>query len=167
VTAPEGWVEGGGLILVKGGLWVWCGSTMMVTPDSGMTWARDVLAGGTCEAEYTIRPFVPAANGNYYLGSRDGVLRSPDGEHWERINGSSGFKVMLTHGAERAFVANQWQPELWSANLDDDATWSKLDAPSQISQGSDGGIPFLAYDEQHGILYASMFSGGVARLVVP
>jgi hypothetical protein len=36
----------------------------------------------------------------------------------------------------------------------------------QISQGSDGGIPFLAYDDAHGILYASMFSGGVARMVV-
>jgi hypothetical protein len=31
----------------------------------------------------------------------------------------------------------------------------------------DGGIPFLAFDDDHGILYASMFSGGVARMVVP
>jgi hypothetical protein len=33
--------------------------------------------------------------------------------------------------------------------------------------GSDGGIPFLAYDDAHHVLYASMFSGGVARMVVP
>jgi hypothetical protein len=32
--------------------------------------------------------------------------------------------------------------------------------------GHDGGIPFLAYDDVHHILYASMFSGGVARMLV-
>ena len=65
------------------------------------------------------------------------------------------------------FAANQWQPSIRSANLDDDQRWSDLAAPPQISQGSDGGIPFLAYDDSHGILYASMFSGVVARMVVP
>jgi len=40
-------------------------------------------------------------------------------------------------------------------------------APSeQIAMGNDGGIPFLAYDDAHHVLYASMFSGGVARMVV-
>jgi hypothetical protein len=50
---------------------------------------------------------------------------------------------------------------------DDDQTWSALVAPPQIKMGSDGGIPFLAYDDAQRILYASMFSGGVARMVVP
>jgi len=168
VKAPEGWFEGGGLILVKGGHWIWCGSSLQVTTDAGESWAPDALAGGgSCEAEYTIRAFVPAANGNYYLGSRGGVLRSADGEHWEHIPGTGGNMVMLAQGSEQLFVANQWQPTLWSASLDDDATWNELTAPAQISQGSDGGIPFLAYDDAHGILYASMFSGGVARMVVP
>jgi hypothetical protein len=53
-----------------------------------------------------------------------------------------------------------------SASLDDDETWSELPAPSQIGQGSDGRIPFLAYDDAHHVLYASMFSGGVARFVI-
>jgi hypothetical protein len=168
LRAPEGWVEGGGLILVKGGLWIWCGSSMMVTRDAGKSWSQDALAGGgSCEAEYTIRSFVPAANGTYYLGSRNGVLRSTDGAKWERVPSTSGFMVMIAQGSKRAFAANQWQPSLSSANLDDDNTWSALPAPPQISQGSDGGIPFLAYDDAHGILYASMFSGGVARMVVP
>ena len=30
-----------------------------------------------------------------------------------------------------------------------------------------GAMPFLAYDAAHGVLHASMFSGGVARRVVP
>lgn len=168
LSAPEGWVEGGGLILVKGGLWIWCGSTMMVTSDAGKTWSKDALAGGgSCEAEYTIRSFAPAANGKYYLGSRNGVLRSADGAKWERIPGTSGLMVMVTQGSKQVFAANQWSPALWSAPLHDDQTWSDLAAPPQIKMGSDGGIPFLAYDDAHHVLYASMFSGGVARMVVP
>lgn len=167
LKAPEGWVEGGGLVLVKGGLWIWCGSSMMVTKNGGESWQADVLAGGgTCEAEYTIRSFVPAANGNYYLGSRNGVLVSPDGETWQRVPSTHGLMVMIAQGSKKVFAANQWMPNLWSAELDDDDTWTELTAPAQIAQGSDGGIPFLAFDDAHGILYASMFSGGVARLVV-
>jgi photosystem II stability/assembly factor-like uncharacterized protein len=141
---------------------------MKVTKDAGNSWSSVSLAGGgSCEAEYTIRPFAFSANGKYYLGSRKGVLRSADGETWERVPGTDGFMVMIAQGSRKLFAANQWQPSLKWANLDDDESWSELPAPPQISQGSDGGIPFLAYDDAHGILYASMFSGGVARMVVP
>jgi photosystem II stability/assembly factor-like uncharacterized protein len=167
MSAPEGWFEGGGLVLVKGGLWIWCGSSMMVTTDGGATWSKDALAGGgTCEAEYTIRSFIPAANGKYYLGSRSGVLRSTDGVKWEHVPNTNGLMVMIAQGSKQVFAANQWQPSIKSANLDSDETWTDLPAPAQISKGTDGGIPFLAYDDAHGILYASMFSGGVARMVV-
>ena len=168
VKSPEGWFEGGGLVLVKGGLWVWCGSTMMVTTDAGANWKPDALAGGgSCEAEYTIRGFVPAANGKYYLGSRNGVLRSADGEKWEHIAGTNGTMVMIAQGSKQVFAANQWQPSIKVATLAADTAWTDLPAPAQIKQGSDGGIPFLAFDDDHAILYASMFSGGVARMVVP
>jgi photosystem II stability/assembly factor-like uncharacterized protein len=168
LSAPEGWTEGGGLVLVKGQVWVWCGPSMKVTNDGGNSWLSVSLdGGGSCEAEYTIRSFVPATNGKYYLGSRDGVLRSTNGETWERIPGTKGAMVMIAQGARKLFAANQWQPSLKWADLDDDESWNDLPAPPQISQGTDGGIPFLAYDDAHGILYASLFSGGVARMVVP
>jgi photosystem II stability/assembly factor-like uncharacterized protein len=168
LRAPEGWVEGGGLILVKESQWIWCGSSLMVTTDAGGSWSKDALAGGgSCEAEYTIGSFVPAANGKYYLGSRNGVLRSTDGAAWEHVPNTSGTMVMIAQGSKHVFAANQWQPSLRWASLDDDETWNDLPAPPQISQGSDGGIPFLAYDDAHGIVYASMFSGGVARMVAP
>jgi hypothetical protein len=73
---------------------------------------------------------------------------------------------MIAQGSKRVFAANQWAPSIRSASLDADEVWSDLAAPPQISRGSDGGIPFLAYDDAHGILYASMFSGGVARMVL-
>jgi hypothetical protein len=168
LSAPEGWTEGGGLVLVKGQVWVWCGPSMKVTKDGGNSWLSVSLdGGGSCEAEYTIRSFVPATNGKYYLGSRQGVLRSTNGETWERVPGTKGAMVMIAQGTRKLFAANQWQPSLKFANLDNDESWSDLPAPPQISQGTDGGIPFLAYDDAHGILYASLFSGGVARMVVP
>jgi len=168
LKAPEGWVEGGGLIIVKGGHWIWCGTNMLISKDAGASWASAALSGGgSCEAEYTIVPLVPAANGKYYLGSRSGVLRSADGAKWEHVAGTSGTLVMVAHGSQQVFASNQWQPSIRSARLDSDEAWSDLPTPPQISQGSDGGIPFLAYDDAHGILYASMFSGGVARMVAP
>jgi hypothetical protein len=168
LRAPEGWFEGGGLIVVKGGQWVWCGSSLMMTKDAGATWEKDRLAGGgSCEAEYTIRSFVPASNGKYYLGSRNGVLRSPDGYAWEHVPNTSGTLVMIAQGGTRVFAADQWGATLRSATLPDDETWTELPTPTQINQGTDKGIPFLAYDEAHRVLYASLFSGGVARLVVP
>jgi hypothetical protein len=167
ITAPEPWTEGGGLIVVKGGLWIWCGVKLLVTKDSGKTWSSDALSGdGNCEAEYTIRPFVPASNGKYYLGSRYGVLRSADGAKWEHIPGSTGINVMLAQGSKKIFAADQWHPTLKWASLDNDQVWHDLPAPDQISQGTDHGIPFLAYDDAHGILYASLFTAGVARMVV-
>ncbi len=168
MSSPEAWAEGGGLILVQGDNWIWCGTSMLLTADGGKTWnSADLEGGGSCEAEYTIRSFVPAANGKYYLGSRQGVLRSDDGKQWEHIPTSSGTMVMIAQGSKQVFAANQWQPSIQMASLDDDESWSDIAAPPQISQGSDGGIPFLAYDDAHGILYASMFSGGLARMVVP
>ncbi|HUR21903.1 MAG TPA: hypothetical protein VMZ90_13900, partial [Vicinamibacterales bacterium] len=98
---------------------------------------------------------------------RNGVLRSTDGAKWEHVGKTSGLMVMIAQGSRQVFAANQWQPSIKSAKLDGDETWNDLPAPPQISKGTDGGIPFLAYDEAHGILYASMFSGGVARMVVP
>ena len=168
LKAPEPWVEGGGLIIVKKGLWVWCGTGLMITKDSGASWSNDALTGGgSCEAEYTIRPFEPAANGKYYLGSRSGVLRSEDGATWQHVAGTSGFMVMIAHGSKQVFAANQWSPQISSAKLEADEKWTELPTPPQIKEGSDGGIPFLAYDDAHGILYAAMFSGGIARMVVP
>jgi hypothetical protein len=75
--------------------------------------------------------------------------------------------VMIAQGSKQVFAANQWAPSIKVASLDADDTWTDVVAPDQISQGSDGGIPFLAFDDDHSILYASMFSGGVARMVMP
>jgi photosystem II stability/assembly factor-like uncharacterized protein len=167
LVSPEGWVEGGGVVIVQRDVWVWCGTELLMTRDAGATWSNTLEGGGSCEAEYTIRPLVPAANGNYYLGSRSGVLRSSDGFHWEHVPGTGGTMVMIAHGSSHVFAADQWNPSLRWAALDADESWTDLPAPPQIALGTDGGIPFLAYDDVHHIVYASMFSGGVARMVVP
>lgn len=169
LKGPESWFEGGGLIIVKGAHWLWCGAySMKVTKDAGASWTDIGLAGGGgCEAEYTIRSFEPASNGKYYVGSRNGVLRSTNGENWERIPGTSGFMVMVAQSSKKLFVANQWQPSIKWANLSNDEVWTDIPVPPQLSGSEDQGISFLAYDESRGILYASMFTGGIARIVIP
>jgi photosystem II stability/assembly factor-like uncharacterized protein len=166
LVSPEGFFEGGGVVIVSGGTWVWCGHKLLVTEDSGLTWPPDRLpGGGSCEAEYTIAPLTRATNGKYYLGSRDGVLRSTDGKHWERIPGTSGWMVMTAKGSSKIFASNQWRPSIRMASLTADEQWQDLPTPPQIAGFPDGGgIPFLAYDDVHKILYASMFVGGVARM---
>jgi len=168
LAAPEGWTEGGGLVIVDGERWIWCGSSLIMTDDAGESWSRDRLeGGGSCEAEYTIDPFVPTADGTYYIGSRNGVLRSRDGWSWEHVLGSSGTMVMVALGSMHVFAANQWSATLQWAPLAEDEHWTELPAPPQIAQGKDNGIPFFAYDDAHRLVYASLFSGGVARMVVP
>ena len=78
---------------------------------------------------------------------------------------SSSRSRSLPMGKARWSVsrANQWAASLSWAALTDDETWSELPAPPQISQGTDNGIPFLAYDDAHHIVYASLFPGGVAH----
>jgi hypothetical protein len=163
--APEGWVEGGGVIIVEGSTWIWCGNELMITQDSGATWQPNKLAGGgSCSGQYTISPLNRASNGNYYLGSTNGVLRSADGVNWEHVPNSHGFQMMLTQGSTDLFVADSLNPVIRTAKLEKDDQWSAIPAPPQISQGTDGGIPFIAYDDENHILYASMYSGGVARM---
>ena len=135
----------------------------------GRVVGQDALAGGgSCEAEYTIRSFVPAANGKYYLGSRNGVLRSTDGATWEHVPGTerhsgddrAGLEAGV-RGEPVAAVAPVREPRRRRAR------GPISPRRRRSASGSDGGIPFLAYDDAHHILYASMFSGGVARMVVP
>lgn len=167
VTGPEGWFEGGGIVIVQGGTWVWCGFQLMVTEDAGKTWQRNKLAGGgSCEAEYTIKPLERGPNGKYYLGSRNGVIRSSDGVNWEHVPNTNGNMVMMAQGSTQIFAADQWSPSIRTATFANDQSWTALPTPPQITQGVDGGIPFLAYDDKQNILYASMFSGGVARMRV-
>ncbi|MFO0680550.1 MAG: hypothetical protein U0234_00800 [Sandaracinus sp.] len=56
-VAPHAWEEGGGIVVVGGDTWLWCGAGVLMTRDAGATWSSDNLAGGGgCEAEYTIGP---------------------------------------------------------------------------------------------------------------
>lgn len=165
LTAPEPWQDGSGVIALNGGHWLWCGAGMWVTTDAGTAWSQVVLpGGGTCDARHVTRALVSAANGRYYLGSPDGVLSSLDGITWTRLAGTSGPMGVLAVGTDRLFAASRSQPVLRFALLADDTLWSDLPLPAQLATGTDGGIAFLAVDDAHGLLHASMASGGAARI---
>ncbi len=162
-----GWQDGSGIVIVKQNTWVWCGSKLLVTEDAGATWAAGLEGDGAgCSAQNTIRPLSPAKNGNYYLGSLQGVLRSADGVHWQHIVSSSATLATIAQSESHVFAADSRHAVLRYASLDDDTVWTDLPTPSWLPP--DQGIAFLAYDptaSRH-LLYASMGSAGVGRFVL-
>ena len=166
LKGPEGWWEGGGVILVKGGLWIWCGSSMIVTSDSGATSGQNALAGGgSCEAEYTSARSSPRRTASITWV----VERHPSQHRRREMGAHSGHDRKHGDGHARVEAGVRLQPVATEDLVGEHRQrrqWNDVPAPSQIGQGNDGGIPFLAYDDAHGILYASMFSGGVARMIM-
>ena len=62
------------------------------------------------------------------------------------------------------YAADQWSPTFASAPISDPTKWTNMPAPAlRSSQGA----PFLAYDEDHHLLYASTWPDGLWRLVTP
>jgi photosystem II stability/assembly factor-like uncharacterized protein len=126
------------------------------TTDRGVTW-QDVsatVAGGHSGADAVHR----ADNGNYYLGSPNGVIHSADGINWALIP-NSGNWVKSTPGAGLSVFASG-KTGFRRASANDDSNWS----PMPGSPGFDDGC-FAGYDVDHHILYASCGSNGFFRVV--
>jgi hypothetical protein len=155
VKAPGPSDEERVVIVMKGEQWIWCGSQIQMTQNSGDLW---IAVGSDCEAAHWTRSFVPV-NGNYYLGTGDGVVSSSDGKAWTKVSGTRGNSRVIAQGSKSIFAANSESAGIYEIALDGKAT---PDMPSPAD-----GISSLAYDEDNHILYASLANGAVQRLVVP
>ena len=165
-ATPLSWGEGGGLQLINATSWLWGGSEggtgTWLTTDNGKTWKQVMPNGkGDANGEFTIRPLVPASDHAYYIGSLDGVMRSPDGFTWSLVstNRVVGFAV----GDTTLYAIDQWSPSFHSAAISDPMTWKTSPAPSVLPM--DKGCPYLDYDAAHHVLYASCFGNALWRLV--
>jgi hypothetical protein len=165
-ASATGWVEAGGVYTLDAKTWILSApfGGMWRTSDNGSTWTH-TLDGYGGAGEFTILPLAPAADGAYYFPSAtQGVLRTADaGKTWTRLM-TTGRGVGFAMSATKLFIAEQDAPRFRWASLSDPSMWSDMPTPSDI--GADRGAPFLAYDADHHVLYASSWQYGLRRIVV-
>ena len=110
-----------------------------------------------------------ATNGVFYMGSSDGVIRSPDGLAWTRAP-DSGFLIQGLTGTGTTLWASResWDPAhvpynpFYSASETTGVPWAhRTDTPMLINGGE------LRYDRAHRLLYSSNRDAGIYRVVTP
>ncbi len=164
--APSHWPEGGGLFVLDQKSWLWCDpfGGIWRTGDNAVSFQK-VYDGYGGNGEFTNTPYVAAADGAYYLTSVQGILRSADqGKTWKQIK-QDGKWVGFAMSESTLYAADQWSNTFASAKLSDPATWTTFPPPDGLSMSQ--GAPFLAYDGDHHLLYASTWPGGLWRRVMP
>jgi hypothetical protein len=161
------WVAGAGAFILDASTWLFgtYSNGLWLTSDHGKSWSEVTPSGGhgATGGKVLITPFAPAPDGNYYLASMEGVLRSTDGKSWTLIPNSGGREVGFTMGDGKLYAADQFSPSYHTALQTDDMTWSPLTAPMPLTDTE--GAPYLAYDSAHHILYSSNWAGGLWRMV--
>lgn len=161
--AGLGFQENAGAYVIGLDNWIFAtpaGSTYRTT-DHGKSWKT---VGPAVEAgESAHHPLVPAPDGNYYLPSNSGVVRSTDqGASWTLVAntpGGYGFAI----GGGRIYICPEFNVRYRSASLSDLTTWSSM--PNPASHADNRGSAFMDYDEVHHLLFSSNFEGGLFRMV--
>lgn len=162
--APSGWAEGGGVFVLDEKTWLWCDpfGGIWRTGDGAKSFQK-VRTGFGGNGEFTNGPYVAASDGAYYLTSVQGILRSADrGQTWTQIK-MDGKWVGFAMSKTTLYAADQWGNTFASAKISDPMTWTTFPPPAGLRASQ--GAPFLAYDEDHHLLYASTWPDGLWRLV--
>jgi len=66
-------------------------------------------------------------------------------------------------GGDNLYSSDQWSNGYHVASQSDVTHWATLAPPATLADGL--GAPYLAFDQDHHILYSSNFAGGLYRLV--
>jgi photosystem II stability/assembly factor-like uncharacterized protein len=150
---------------LSAGLWL--------TTDHGQSWLNVTPpeTGGATGGEYTHRPFVPAADGTYYLPAYNpgGLLQSRDkGRSWTRVKNApqGSYEAGFALGGGNIYLGDLRGGSIHVAPQADPTQWTELPHPMQTGSG---GPVALEYDEAHHILYAAVWTdvGGLWRMVTP
>jgi photosystem II stability/assembly factor-like uncharacterized protein len=179
-TTPflKGWSEQTGPYVLDAKSWLYATifDGLWLTTDRGSSWQElkpDPNLKGATGGEYTVRPLVPSADGNYYLplsqqgGVNGGLLKSTDGKSWSVIQGTprGAYDLGFTHGDGHFYLGDRGGQTYYVAEDTDLTKWTKLPNPDELAPQTGEGAVYLDYDPTHHILYSSNFEGGAYRLV--
>jgi hypothetical protein len=139
-------------------------SGLWLTTDDGTAF-KEVASQNTGNGKTLNRPFMPQADGVFYLTSLQGMLKSSDGLSWSLIPNSGGRESGFASGDNSLFAADAYTLSYHRASLSSISTWTSMPAPpAQLAAGL-GGAYVMDYDSDHHILYSSNYPGGLWRLV--
>jgi hypothetical protein len=151
----NGWVEGAGPIVLGPTTFLFqtVQDGVFYTSDTGEHW--DNVTGGGFPQVYR------AKDGEIYMASMGGGVRSADGTEWEKpANMPQGVSVI--GDGDRMFTS--WVKDdkaaYWAATEDDGADWVQISAPDVAPRGEN-----FAMDRDHHLLYAAHRAGGIWRMV--
>ncbi|HEV8247288.1 MAG TPA: sialidase family protein, partial [Polyangiaceae bacterium] len=102
IPGASGWVAGAGALILDANRWLFTTNDqgIWLTDNRGETWSTATPEGaiGATEGKTLNTPFLPRADGNYYLPSEHGTLRSSDGTTWTLLPNSGGRAGTLASG---------------------------------------------------------------------
>jgi photosystem II stability/assembly factor-like uncharacterized protein len=165
------WAENGGAVALASDLWLFSTpwgpmAGIWTSTDHGDNWVNVTPqgAGGMAGIWGTIP--IPASDGNIYMPTENGMVRSKDGGFsWEHIPNLSGRFVSMVTIGDRFVVSDQWSNNYRIGNVNDLSQWTMLAPPEGMP--ADQGAVFLTYDADNRVLYSSNFTGGLWRMVLP
>jgi hypothetical protein len=168
-SAPDhvNWEEGAGMWILGAKAWLYGGLHLWLTTDDGATF-NNLTPDPSPEWGFTgmTHAILQGPDGALYIPSGQGVVQSHDmGQSWTLIPSSGGSTVGLAMGNGNFYSCDQWSPSFHTASVADPTTWKPFPAP--VAFPSTHGCPFLAYDAQHAMLYASCFDSGTWRTKTP
>jgi photosystem II stability/assembly factor-like uncharacterized protein len=164
VRTPFGFVENSGMLFVDRTTWIKCKDyEIWRTADSGENWTRVSNTLG-CNQEANVASFEPQADGYRYATSwTSGLVRTrDDGLIFEQVHG--GRMGTLAPAGDRLFVSDQWSNSYWSVSLEES---NRMEPLPSVPDAGEQGAPFLAWDGEHRVLYASLWPKGLWRIVIP
>jgi hypothetical protein len=158
LTAPP-FLEGAGPIMIDADTWLYASvNGLWLTKDAGNQWTQLEVEG----ADEFNPTMARGADGTFFLATRQGVIQSADAEQWTMV-APVGRLVPIVASETDLFAADQWSDWIFRIPQADPAAAVRLE-PYGGPEGA--GSPYLQYDADHHLLYASRFSGGLWRMVV-
>jgi hypothetical protein len=164
-SLKNAWGEGTAIIPIDATHWLLEFWELYYTADAGANW-KQVDTGGAAAIQ---GPYFRIPKGTFFLSTANGMITSPDGASWSRVqNSGSGFDAVSGDG-KRVFAAKGFQPPdgldfMWSASYDNPSAWVAMPTPG-LPAPLISGANWIDSDVDHHIVYSAILGAGLWRVV--